>query len=592
MLIQRLVEHAATTDGTAAPRYHRSRAVRWTVRIDEHGTGSLIDRADSNNKAGAQEATPYLTRTSGIAAMLLVDTLEYVFGIPKDETDKAKKAAQRRNDAYLTMLHEWRDATADPVAATVCDFFDAKRHITLAAQLPAAAAASEIVAIMVGNEFVHRRSSAIDHWSGVARRRKGSGDEGICLACGSIGPLLKTVPDMVKSSLIPVGIDTSGRSKRGRDAALISVNTGAQGRGGVLQLANTPLCETCGSQAMAALNHLLGNERHRRRGDDSVLTWWLREPAEFDLMVIDRPELADVKALLNEVSNARPGTSVDHNAFHALTLSANQSRIVVRDWMDIPVHDIRARLAAWFNDHGSTDHWADGVHYVPLWKLVRASGRWNRSAQQYVPGSVAHGLERDLLRAALHGVPPPPHLVPRLLHRIRNDHHVDLPRVALLRLALTRPPYKENVMSGLDETEDDPAYVWGRIFAVLEAIQRRALPDVNATIRDRWFGLAMTQPGATLCMLSRNAIGHIKKLVGKDETRAAGRALDARLADLINPLNSKTGLPSHLDVRGQVRFIIGYNHQRSADLSAARAANAAKKAKEGDGSADGPSADQ
>lgn len=588
MLIQRLAEHAASRNDDATPRYYRSRAVRWVILIDGKGNGSLQDRADADNKAGAQQATPFLTRTSGIAPMLLADTLEYVFGIAKDDTDKAQNAADRRNDAYLALLHAWRDATNDPVAKVICEFFDDDKHLELVDRLKDAAP-SEIVAVMVGTDWAHWSRSAIDYWGVVARERKGSGSEGMCLSCREVAPLLKTVPDMVKSSLIPVGVDTNGRPKRGRDAALVSVNTGAQGRGGVLQLANTPLCETCGSQAMAALNQLLSDERHRRRGDDSVLTWWLRRPAKLDLMMIERPEPADVEALLNEVHRGRPGTVVDDNAFFALTLSANQSRVVVRDWMDVPVQDVKARLAAWFEDHGSTDRWTDGVHYVPLRNLARATGRWSRSTNQYVPGSTVHGIERDLLRAALRGTPPPPNLVPRLLHRIRNDHHIDLSRVAMLRLAMTRPPYEEKLMPGLDEKATNPAYVWGRIFAVLEAIQRSAIPDVNATIRDRYFGLAMTQPEATMRMLRTNANGHLKKLVGKNVSRGAGRALDARLADLSQLLDQEDGLPARLDARGQMKFILGYDHQRSTDMAAARAAKAAKEAEDnGDLPPNGP----
>jgi CRISPR-associated protein Csd1 len=579
MLIRKLVDHASrqAAAGASTPRYYRSRAVRYILRIGTDGTAGLIDRANEGNKAGAQQPVPYLTRTSGVVAMLAVDTLEYVFGVAKDTSDKAQAAADRRNDAFIALLNAWREATDDPAAKTICDFFAQERHLELAAALPDKAVPSENVAIMIDDAWAHRLPSAIDYWAQEARRRKSSGGEGICLACGDTGPLLKTVPDMIKSSLIPVGIDSNGRPKRGRDAALISINTSAQGRSGVKQLANTPLCETCGAQAMAALNQLLSDERHRRRGEDSVLTWWLREPAELDLMVIERPEPADVKALLQEPHRGQRGTAVDTNAFYALTLSANQSRVVIRDWIDLPVPEIKARLAAWFQDHRSTDRWSDGVHYVALRAMVRASGRWDRTRKQYVPGSAVHGLERDLLRAALRGTAPPPHLVPGLLHRIRNDHHLDLARVAMLRLALTRPPHQENLMPGLDENATIPAYVWGRIFSVLESIQRRALPDINATIRDRYFGLAMIQPEATMRMLRTNANGHIKKLIGKDATRGAGRALDARLANLSQLIDLHKGLPAHLDARGQMHFILGYDHQRAADMAAARAAKEAKK---------------
>ncbi|GAA3510483.1 CRISPR-associated protein Csd1 [Streptosporangium album] len=576
MLIQRLIEHTENSGQEKTPRYYRNRTVRWAIMLDRDGKASLISRADADNKAGSSLPTPYLTRTSGVAAMLLADTLEYVFAIAKDGTDKAQAGAERRNDAYLALLKEWKDANADPVADLVWETFEAERHLDLLTGLPADAKSSDMVAIVVEGEWAHVRPSAVSFWARIARDRKSSGNDGLCLVCGHVNALLKTIPEMVKSTLIPVGLDAAGRPKRGRDAALISVNTAAQGRTGTIQLANTPICEECGGSAMAALNDLLSNDRHRRRGDDNVLIWWLREPADFDPLVIDAPHLKDVQRLLREVRDSQPGTLVEDNAFYALTLSANQSRVVVRDWLDVPLPEIKRRFAAWFLDHASTDRWSDGVKYVPLWQMVAASGRWNRARKVYQPGSAAHGLERNLLHAALHGTPLPPSLVPQLLHRIRNDHHIDLPRVAMLRLALTRPPYKENVMPGLNETATDPPYVWGRLFALLEAIQRRALPEANATIRDRYFGLAMTQPAATMRMLRTNANGHLKKLIGKEATRPAGRALDGRLASISLLIDHKVGLPAHLDARGQVQFILGYDHQRAFDMAAARAAKAAK----------------
>ncbi|WP_182884221.1 type I-C CRISPR-associated protein Cas8c/Csd1 [Microbispora sp. H10885] len=576
MLIQRLAEHARQSAGAETPRYYRNRTVRWALIIDRKGTPSLISRADSVNKAGSSLPTPYLTRTSGVAAMLLADTLEYVFAVAKDDTDKAQAAADRRNDAYLDLLKAWRDAATDPVADLVWRTFQAERHLDVLADLPDEAKSSDMVAVMVEDEWAHLRPSAIAFWAQVARDRKSSGNDGLCLGCGDYGALLKTIPEMVKGTLIPVGLDAAGRPKRGRDAALISVNTTAQGRMGTLQLANTPICEECGSAAMAGLNHLLSDDRHRRRGDDNVFIWWLREPADFNPLIIDAPQLKDVERLLQEVHRGQPGTRVDDNAFYALTLSANQSRVVVRDWLDVPLPEIKAKFAAWFRDIASTDRWADGISYAPLWQMVRASGQWSRTRKIYRPGSTAHGLDRDLLHAALHGTPPPSHMVAHLLHRIRNDHHVDLPRVAMLRLALTRHPYKENIMPGLDENATDPAYVWGRLFAVLEAIQHRALPEANTTIRDRYFGLAMTQPAATMRMLRTNANGHLKKLIGKEKTRPAGLALDSRLATISQLIDRESGLPTHLDAKGQIQFILGYDHQRAHDIAAARAARAAK----------------
>lgn len=572
MLIRELIRNQCDD---AIPRYYRSRSVRWAIHLDRDGKPALIDRVDADHKAGSAMVTPYVGRTSGVAAMLLVDTMEYVLGIPKNDTDAARARASKCRDDYRELLLGWGEECDDPVGKTVAEFFSVQARLELAEQAQAReAAAGDLVCWIVGGEQVHLRRSVVEFWAQVARTRKGSGSEGICLSCGEVGALLKTVPDMVKGNLIPAGVDSKGREKRGRDAALVSVNTSAQARSGQLQLANTPLCEDCGAQAIAALNRILADEKHRRRGQDNVFTWWLREPAVFNPLIIDAPNPKDVTALLAEVNNNRAATVIDGNEFYGLTLSANQSRVIVRDWIDVPLGQIKCRLAQWFTDHESTQLWASGVHHVELWRMVMASGRWDRRSEKYVPGSGVRGLERDLLRCALHGGPPPPSLVPQLLHRIRNDHHVDLARVAMLRLALARPPFKETTMPGLDDTATDPGYVWGRIFAVMEAIQRQAIPEINATIRDKYFALAMTQPEATMRTLRLNSNNHLRKLRGKDATRAAGYALDARLAQISSQVDN---LPARLDGHGQIRFILGYDHQRAADISAARAAKAAKK---------------
>ena len=46
----------------------------------------------------------------------------------------------------------------------------------------------------------------------------------------------------------------------------------------------------------------------------------------------------------------------------------------------------------------------------------------------------------------------------------------------------------------LDLSNANPAYRLGRFFAALEKIQEEASPDLNATIRDRYYGAASTTP--------------------------------------------------------------------------------------------------
>jgi CRISPR-associated protein Csd1 len=571
MLITKLAEHARTR--AIPPPFYRDRAVRWAIILNTSGqcmTGGLADLADDTMPNGPQRYTPYVQRSGkDPAPMLIDDTAQYVTAMAKDPGAKAAEDAQRRNRDYIDLITAWHaSALGDPVAAAVRAFFERGDHHRLRT---GDAGPSDLVAIQVGGTWADETASARAFWAEVVRGRKASPNSSgtVCLACGTQPPmLLDTIPEPVKPGAIPVP------SGRGRDAQLISVNTQAQGRGGKLQLTATPICEDCGSQAMAALNALLADSRSRRRGTDTVMTWWLRDPEPVPFMqLIDQPSLEQVTELHKSVHHppaAAIMSVIDENRFYALTLGANQSRVVVRDWLDIPITELKANLSAWFGDHQITGPWHDQPQPVSLRQLTRATGRWDPARSQYTPDSAYHGAERDLLRCALRDVPPPASLLPYLLQRIRADGRLDLPRAALLRLTLTRPPYQETIMTHLDTGSTDPAYLWGRIFALLESIQRRALPDLNTTIRDRYFRIAMTQPITIYPALRSGANAHLSKLRRNEKSKAAGIALDRRLADLVSALPPGK-LPSQLDSSGQARFAIGYDHQRAADMADARA---------------------
>ena len=575
MLLTRLAEHA-THRSDLPPAYYRTRMIRWVISIRGDGTPAtdgLEDQAGSEQPAGLPLAAPYVYRSGQRPpATLLADTLQYVTALPVADTAKAEEEANRRNDEYIALLARWCDsAPSDEVAAAVLKYFEAGHHLNV--KIPADAKPSDLVAIMVDGQWAHLRESAVTFWAHVVRERKSSAaGTGICLVCGREGPLLDSIPEPVRPGAIPTG------TARGRDAQLVSVNKPAQGRNGKIQLASAPVCDRCGSAAMSALNALLADPAHRYRSADSVLTWWLREPAAFSpLDWLNQPDPDQVRKLIGELAGPHrtPGVGgVDTNAFYALTLSVNQSRVVVRDWLEVPLSQIQRRIGGWFADHQMADPWHDGPQVVPLWLLARSAGRWGteNGKHRYLAAVMPHGCERDLLLTALQGRRPPGYLLPHLLQRIRADSRVDLPRAALLRLILTRTPHvpKETCMPSLDPDAPYPAYQCGRMFAVLEQIQRAALGgDVNTTIADKYLPAATATPRAVLVMLKKNSAGHLKKL--RRTSPGAHSALSRHLDEVLGHLDAGHNFPPVLDVAGQAQFILGYHHQRAADLAAARA---------------------
>lgn len=591
MLLQRLNEYADRLGEVLPPESYRPKQIHWVLDIAADGTAATLRdlRVPAQQRGRAQvRPVPYVQRSgTRVPPYMLVDTAEFVLGLPRRErdeppTDAARVEAERRHVAYRDLALQWASSDRDSAPARALRSYFAHGGPTLL-NLPDEVQAKDTVAVMVGTRWLHDETSVQRVWAETARIRKsGGGDRrGLCLVCGQEAALLSTIPEPVKKGAIP----TTGGSNEGQ---LVSINKPAQGRDGVTQLANTPICHRCGGRVMAVLNHLLASDTHSRRfRNDGALLWWTRDETDDDalsLLFDDAPDPADVAHLIDTLHSTPTPVAAERvqaNDFHALTLGLNNARIVVRDWIDIPLAGIKATVAAWYADHGVHDGWKNATRYVPLWHLALCCGRWN--GERYAQDSAPHGLEADLLNCALHHTPPPARTLPLLLQRIHADQHIDTPRIALLRLILNRLPNPEDhVMPTLDRDSSDPAYLCGRLFAVLEHIQASALPDLNTTLRDKHFRTAATAPNATLTHLRIDANAHFKRL--RRDNKAAAVGLERRLGEIA--ARFLDDMPSHLTPVQQGRFVIGYEHERTERWASIRRAKEAKE----QASADHPAA--
>ena len=107
----------------------------------------------------------------------------------------------------------------------------------------------------------------------------------------------------------------------------------------------------------------------------------------------------------------------------------------------------------------------------------------------------------------------------------------------------------------LDEANTNVGYRLGRLFAVLEKIQEEANPDINATIRDRFYGAASSTPVTVFSTLLKLKNHHLTKL----ENRGRAVNLEKRVGEIMEALND---FPTQLPIADQGRFAIGYYHQR------------------------------
>ncbi len=113
----------------------------------------------------------------------------------------------------------------------------------------------------------------------------------------------------------------------------------------------------------------------------------------------------------------------------------------------------------------------------------------------------------------------------------------------------------------LNEDSNNTAYILGREFAVLEAIQEEANPGINATIKDKYFNSACATPAAIFPILFKLKNSHIKKM----NNGAKEIYYEKMLCDLQGRLTVAEGqraaCPRRLTLEEQGMFILGYYHQ-------------------------------
>ena len=106
----------------------------------------------------------------------------------------------------------------------------------------------------------------------------------------------------------------------------------------------------------------------------------------------------------------------------------------------------------------------------------------------------------------------------------------------------------------LNPDHPKPAYQLGRLFAALERNQESALPNINATVKDRFFGAASATPCAVFPRLIRLGQHHIAKLEGGLKVNA-----EKQVQEIMGRIEF---FPGHLDLVAQGLFALGYYHQR------------------------------
>lgn len=533
--------------------------------IDLTPDGKVVQLHDTRQLAGKKlRAQSFLVpqgvkKTSGVAANLLWDTAAYAIGLATERKGKAEltpyAAFRARIEALPPAALADEGVHAVLAALARADWSALQRHPAW----PEIQESNPVMSFRLAGDadLVCQRPLVA---RAAMQATAGSDRAAMCLVDGVQAPIQRLHP-AIKGVW---GAQTSG-------ANIVSFNARAFESYGKTerQGENAPIGERAAFAYTTALNHLLDKDsRNRVQVGDSSTVFWADAPSRFDGEFTladffgetkDDPDrgVRAVQALLGAVQTGQLPVPERDVKFFVLGLAPNAARISVRFWLTAPLGELAPRILRHFMDLKVVRRHEGDPPNPPLFRLL--SGLALQGKLDNVPPRLAG----EWMRAILEGLPYPASLLQAAVSRCKAEQDVPYLRAAVLKAWLNRehrrthpgfPPDEQFFKEHLDMEQDDVPYRLGRLFAVLERIQQRALPGINATIRDRYYGAASITPITVFTALLRLKNAHLKKL-GDGENIFFERLIGEVLAPV-------TDFPRQLRLAEQGRFALGYYHQR------------------------------
>ena len=258
-------------------------------------------------------------------------------------------------------------------------------------------------------------------------------------------------------------------------------------------------------------------------------------------------------------------TNLDERKFALAIFSPNVGRTALREWM---YHDLSAvipKVQVYLNATTINDAWGKPGEPQHINALMEALDSKNAN------------LTRGLVHTAYQGTPPPREMLALAVQRYRTltvkgkrekkleewqrQRHLHV-LAATLKLSLyydaIRAEGGETFMTGLD-LMNDPAYLCGRLLAVLEEAQqvysyRQNKKRLKTTGVQRSFGAASASPAGILPNFVKLAtVAHMPK---------AGKALNVEMETLVGRIVAQGGYPRSMSIDAQGKFGLGYWHMR------------------------------
>lgn len=597
MLIRSLCDYydIQSARGEAASDIMSEQPVHWMVMLTPDGrVADIIDKRieesvpQKNGKVKIVKKPivvplPKRTQKTGIDANIIEHRPLYIFGLnydakigltPDDKTGKARKS----HEAFVKKNLEFFDGIDSEIARAYVNFIknwvpENETENEQLKKLGKEYQGSYYIFALDGSPEckLHKDKAVLAKYEKLmakAAAETAESDDGIMM-CPIEGERLRAarIHDKIK------GI--KGGNSVG--AVLVNFNSSAFESYGKSQSMNSGISEKAMKKYTSSLNKLLADPMHHIYSDDMTVVFFAMkhdDKAECDLFngylnssngVTEDSTKADVKAVSENIyykgqtGNAQAlDDDVDNGVdFFVAGFTPNSSRICQK----FMVRNKFGKIIDNVKQHQQDMAICGSNGEIPLWRINKELVSPNSA------NAISPALQSDIFQAILNGTNYPYTLLETVVRRVCTDSDTDSNnkikinevRAGLIKAFINRKARingdKEEITMTLNPENTNPAYLCGRLFAVLEKIQLEATDvKLNRTIKDAYFSSASSRPALIMPRLIDLSNYHLRKL-------KEGRAI--YFSKLINEIMGKIkdSLPTNLSIMEKGEFQLGYFQQ-------------------------------
>ena len=515
------------------------------------------------------EEMPQRTEKTGIDSNIIEHRPLYIFGLnldgerltPDDRTGKARKS----HEVFVKSNLEFLEGIESPVANAYRNF--------LRAWKPEEETENDKL-LMLGKNYsnsgfafcltgypdlpLHNDMQIRQKWDRVYHESSSENKKGYIAQCAVSGEQAEIARIHNKIKGVYGGLATG--------TVLVGFKNPSASSYGNEQSYNSNISQVIMKKYTESLNYLLRSSKHKILLDDMTIVFWAMDTSEAyedTIMAMlcgqsDKMSAEETEGMLKDLlESGRMGKMTEGRLqsldminpdvdFYMLGLKPNSSRLSVKFFYRKKYADLLWNIVEFQKDMQISEE----LRPVSFFRIKEELRSPKSTSEKINPA-----LLTKLFESVIYGNRYPTSLLETVVRRVKTypDKTVNRIRAGIIKACINRNYKKEEFGVALDKENCGQAYVCGRLFAVLEKLQRDASgTKLNRTIKDAYFASASAKPAMVFPKLIRLAQNHLNKV--KSEAYYS-----ILLGEIMDKLNGE--FPETLLLQDQGRFIVGYYQQ-------------------------------